>query len=76
MKIRDSVVASVCTAIQNGAIITIAFLECSPMCPRSKMVQWYTNPHTIFSYYQPLCLKVIPKRLAKILEKSSTKKMD
>jgi hypothetical protein len=25
----------------------IDFLEPYPMCPRSEMVEWYTNPHTI-----------------------------
>ncbi len=56
MKIRDSVVAAVSTAIQNGAIISIDFLEPSPTCPRSEMVSWYTKPHTIFSYYLAGCL--------------------
>jgi hypothetical protein len=44
--IRNSVVAVVSAAIQNGVIISIDFLEPSPMCPRSEMVQWYINPHT------------------------------
>jgi len=48
LKIKDSVVAEVSTAIQNGAIISIDFMEQSPTYPRWEMVEWYTNPHTIF----------------------------
>ncbi len=38
MEIRNSVVAVVSAAIQNGVIISIDFLESSLMCPRLKMV--------------------------------------
>ena len=49
MEIRDSVVAVVSAAIQNGVIISIDFLEPSPMCPRSEMVECGTPIHTRFS---------------------------
>jgi len=61
LKIRDSVVAAVSTAIQNGAIISIDYMEPSPTSPRSETVEWYTNPHTIFSYYQQRYLTPLPK---------------
>ena len=66
LKIRASVVAAVSTAIQNGVIISIDFLEPTPMWTRSEMAEWYTNPHTIFSYYQPRCLTLISKWPANI----------
>jgi len=62
----NSAIAVVSAAIQNGVIISIDFLEPSPMCPRAKMVQWYTKPHTIFSYYQPRCLTLMSRWPANI----------
>jgi len=56
LKIRDSVVAAVSIAVQNGVIISIDFLEPTPKWTRSEMAERYTNPHTRVSYYQPRCL--------------------
>lgn len=70
MKIRDSVVAVVSTAIQDGAIISIDFLEPSPMWPRSgkgEVIQ-----QVVYVYQLLSC--TLPDTHAEVISKNNLEK--